>query len=59
MPTDWKEEWRMKMLKLIDDTMEEWATAFDGPPEDQFSALEFLRHQRNYASQRKKKQSQK
>ena len=28
--------------KLIDETMEQWASAFDGPPEDQMEALEIM-----------------
>ena len=28
--------------KLIEETMEQWASAFDGPPEDQMEALEIM-----------------
>jgi hypothetical protein len=32
----------LKLQKFIDDTIEEWSAAFDGPPEAQMEALEIL-----------------
>jgi hypothetical protein len=36
------ENWKTDILAVIDKTIEEWTTAFDGPPEQQIDALNFL-----------------
>jgi hypothetical protein len=40
--------WKRRLLRYINRLMDEWSAAFDGTPEDQMEALNFLADLRDH-----------